>query len=152
MPKPQQRTPHSNAHSRVQAKPNSQTTDLRLQRTAKKNPASGARACNLLGARANHLGAPHTHAQRASRPTDPGERAKRRRRARLMPSNVSGLPFCQARDQHRAIPSRPTGIAVLCVLYCAVMCVVALPKPIMSLNNYSTLQLSPLRGSRVLYC
>lgn len=116
---------HNNTHltqthtAESRPNPTAKLPTSALQRTAKKNPASGARACNLLGAGANHLGAPHTHAQRASRPTDPGERAKRRRRARLMPSNVSGLPSCQARDQHPSHPIPSAWHAVLYVLYCA---------------------------------
>ena len=111
---------HNNTHltqthtAESRPNPTAKLPTSALQRTAKKNPASGARACNLLGARANHLGAPHTHAQRASRPTDPGERAKRRRRARLMPSNVSGLPLARHEISH------PVRLAYPSVVCCTV--------------------------------
>lgn len=138
MPKPQQHTlptpPRSNTESRPNPTARLPTSASSAQR--RKNPASGARACNLLGATANHLGAPHTLARRASRPTDPGEREKRRRRARLMPSNVSGLPVCQARDQH---PSRPPGIPTFVCCPVPSLCVVACRSQL-NVNNINTLQ------------
>ena len=126
--------PRSNTESRPNPTARLPTSASSAQQ--RKNPASGARACNLLGATANHLGAPHTLARRASRPTDPGEREKRRRRARLMPSNVSGLPVCQARDQH---PSRPPGIPTFVCCPVPLLCVVACRSQL-SVNDINTLQ------------
>ena len=124
-PRHQKEAPHPHAQATTTHTSLKRTAESRPNPTAKlptsassaprkKNPASGARACNLLGAGANHLGAPHTHAQRASRPTDPGERAKRRRRARLMPSNVSGLPLARHEISH------PVRLAYPSVVCCTV--------------------------------
>ena len=113
-PHAQATTTHTSLKRTAESRPTAKLPTSASSAPRKKNPASGARACNLLGAGANHLGAPHTHAQRASRPTDPGERAKRRRRARLMPSNVSGLPLARHEISH------PVRLAYPSVVCCTV--------------------------------
>lgn len=121
MPHAQATTTHTSNSSDSPARPASltQQQNYRPPQSAPRAPLAGFFFARVTysPARANHLRAPHTLARRASRPTDPAERAKRRAPRKADAVERKWLAsFRQARDQH------PVRLACR-VLYCAVVAV-----------------------------
>jgi hypothetical protein len=71
----------STSHNTTHRQPNSKTTDLRSSQPTSPPKQRKILPAERLSERANHLATQHTHAQRAPRPTDPGDDAPGLRKA-----------------------------------------------------------------------